>query len=93
MPLKTQVAILHCAVWGMPVSNVLSVLEGRHKQSVERIYAKWRHVLRNYVFEEQKSIKFGSSEELVAAGYLDEVEADAAVFRKIDVDELQVEWQ
>ena len=93
VPLKTQVAILHCAVWGMPVSNVLSVLEGRHKQSVESIYAKWRHVLRNYVFEEQKSIKFGSSEELVAAGYLDEVEADAAVFRKIDADKLQVEWQ
>ena len=30
---------------------------------------------------------------MVAAGRLDEVEADAAVFRKRDIDEVQVKWQ
>ena len=93
VPLQTQAAVLHCAVWGMQAANCIAAIPGAHEQCVKGIYDRWRGLLCNFVKAKQSSIKFGSPKELMDKGILDEVEADGAVFRKRDLDELQVEWE
>ncbi len=85
--------ILHEAVWGKPVANVIADLDDATKGAVEGIYSRWRQVLCNWVKAHEKAIKFGSTSELREVGLLDKVEADSAIFRRVDLDDVEVEWQ
>ena len=91
--LKTQAAILHCAVWGVPQSLVPALIEGIQRWPVDRMYIAWRKLVQQYVKGKQDSIKFGQPKDSVdRTAPLDECEWDEAVVRKEDKPDHQVEW-
>ena len=98
IPLKLQALIMHAIVWNMPTPNIILLDHGISKKIVESMRSRWRQLVRDWVVERQKTIKFGSLPAMAADGMelaplkLDEIEADAATFRKIDCNNGEVNW-
>lgn len=87
-PLNIQAAVLHCAVWGVPVSNFSTLIPDVSRKQATRIYSEWRRQVALYVEAHQANIRFGSNKSNV----LDEIEVDEAVFRKSNVGGNAVQW-
>ena len=77
----------------MPFVNSLTLDDGICKRGVQLIQKRWRHISSKYVIAKQDQIKFGENNTTtIDKDLLDEQKADAAVFRKSDVGDAQVQW-